>query len=102
MTKMIVVCAGDKDTWFDRDYYVTQHFSLAMECWGPYGLQAVDAFFPSGGGDGWISIGVYRFGEPGDIDKALSAPETSRIMADVKNFTDTTVVMRSVFSPVGS
>jgi K+ transporter len=46
---------------------------------------------------GWVSIGVYRFAQPGDVDRALDSPETERVMADVKNFTDTTVVLRSVF-----
>lgn len=100
MTKLIVVCAGEGSTRFDRKYYATKHFELAMECWGPHGLQAVEAFYPVGEGDGWVSIGVYRFAEPGDVDRALNAPETERVMADVKNFTDTTVVMRSVFDPL--
>ncbi|MGV9796717.1 EthD family reductase [Mycobacterium sp. NPDC003449] len=100
MTKMIVVCAGDSHTRFDREYYVNQHFPLAMECWGKYGLQAVDAFFPAGEGDGWVSIGVYRFLEAANVDAALAAPETERVMADVKNFTDTSTVLRSIFSPL--
>ena len=100
MTKMIVVCAGDRETRFDRNYYATEHLALARECWGPYGLEEVDAFYPVGEGDGWLSIGVYRFREPGDVDAALAAPETARVMADVKNFTDATVVMRSLFTPM--
>jgi uncharacterized protein (TIGR02118 family) len=100
MTKMIVVCEGDPNTWFDRSYYASTHLALAMECWGPYGLEAVDAFYPSGDGDGWISIGVYRFRQPQDVEKALASSETKRVMADVKNFTDaTTVVQRSIFAP---
>lgn len=100
MSKMIVVCAGDAGTRFNREYYAHNHLALAMECWGQYGLEAAEAFFPAGEGDGWVSIGVYRFRGPGDIDVALAAPETKRVMADVKNFTDATVVMRSVFAPL--
>ena len=100
MTKMIVVCAGDRNTRFDRDYYATKHLALAMECWEQYGLEAAEAFYPAGEGDGWVSIGIYRFREPGNVDVALASPETARVMADVKNFTDTTVVMRSIFSPL--
>jgi uncharacterized protein (TIGR02118 family) len=100
MTKMAVVCAGDGGTSFDREYYATEHFVLAMECWGQYGLQAVEAFYPVGDGDGWMSVGVYRFAEPGDVDRALRSAETDRVMADVKNFTDSTDVMRSVFDPL--
>ncbi|MBP1181466.1 EthD family reductase [Methylobacterium sp. PvR107] len=100
MTRMIVVCAGDRATRFDRDYYATEHLALARECWGPYGLEGLDAFYPAGEGDGWLSVGVYRFREPGDVEAALAAPETARLMADVKNFTDAAVVMRSLFTPM--
>ena len=100
MPKMIVVCSGDAGTRFDREYYAHDHLALAMECWGRYGLEAAEAFFPAGEGDGWVSIGVYRFRGSNDIDVALAAPETERVMADVKNFTDATVVMRSIFTPL--
>lgn len=99
MTKMIVVCAGAADARFDREYYANTHLALAMECWGRYGLVTAEAFYPAGSGDGWLSIGVYRFRTPADVDAALSAPETERVMADVKNFTDAAVVMRSFFEP---
>lgn len=100
MTKMIVVCAGVAETRFDRAYYATTHLELAMECWRPYGLMAAEAFYPAGSGDGWLSIGIYRFRTLEDVEVALSAPETGRVMADVKNFTDATVVLRSLFEPV--
>jgi uncharacterized protein (TIGR02118 family) len=100
MANRIVVCAGDGVTRFDRGYYASKHLALAMECWGPYGLHACDAFYPAGDGDGWLSIGVYRFREPADVEAALASPETQRVMADVKNFTDATVVMRSMFDPM--
>lgn len=100
MAKMIVVCQGDENTRFDRNYYATTHLALAMQCWGPYGLEAVDAFYPVGDGDGWMSIGVYRFRERADIAAALASPETARVMADVKNFTDTSSVVRSIFDPM--
>lgn len=97
MSKMIVVCSGDSATRFDRDYYASKHLALAMECWGSYGLEACEAFYPTGDGDGWLSIGVYRFRERANVDAALSSTETERVMADVKNFTDATIVMRSIF-----
>jgi hypothetical protein len=70
-----------------------------MECWGRYGFQAVEDFYPVGDGDGWVSVGVYRFSEPSDVERALDSPGIDRVMADVKNFTDTTDVRRSVFDP---
>ena len=100
MAKMIVVCAGDRTTRFDRDYYATKHVALAMECWAQYGLEAAEAFFPAGDGDGWVSIGIYRFRQEGDVEVALASPETARVMADIPNFTDATVLMRSMFTPL--
>ena len=97
---MIVVCAGDRNMRFDREYYATKHLALAKECWGKYGLEAAEAFYPAGDGDGWMSIGIYRFGEASNIEVALASPETERVMADVKNFTDTSIVIRSIFSPL--
>lgn len=100
MTEMMVVCAGDKNTRFDRDHYSNKHLALAMECWGPYGLKSAEAFYPDGDGRGWLSIGVYRFENPEDVKRALAAPETERVMADVKHFTDATVILRSRFLPL--
>ena len=51
-------------------------------------------------GDGRVASGVYRFREAAGIDVALASPETQRHLADVRNFTDATVVMRSLFSPM--
>ena len=100
MTRMIVVCAGNASTRFDRDYYANRHLALTSECWAPYGLEAAEAFYPAGAGDGWLSIGVYRFRDRSGVDAALAAPETERVMADVPNFTDATLIMRSMFDPL--
>ena len=100
MTKMIVVCAGDATTRFDRDYYATHHLALTKECWAPHGLEAAEAFYPAGAGDGWLSIGVYHFKDRAGVDAALAAKETERVMADVTNFTDATLIMRSMFDPL--
>lgn len=100
MTKMIVVTVGDKDTRFDREYYSSRHLALALQCWGPYGLETADAFYPVDEAHGWLAIGIYGFGTPQQMDAALASPETERIMSDVKHFTDATTVIRSVFSPL--
>ncbi len=100
MNKLLVVCIGDKATWFDRVYYATTHLALALEYWGQYGLEAAEAFYPAGEGDGWVSMGVYRFRNRENIEVALASPETELIMAEVQNFTDAIVVMRSVFEPM--
>lgn len=99
MIKLIVACQGDESTRFDRDYYVRKHLPLALECWRPHGLEAVEAFFPAGAGDGWVSLGVYHFRDRAAVDAALAAAETARVMADVHNFTDATVT-RSLFTPL--
>ncbi|MDR6937885.1 MULTISPECIES: EthD family reductase [unclassified Luteibacter] len=99
MTKMIVVCTGDEGTRFDRDYYATEHFRVAMASWGKYGLQSAEAFFPYAGSAEWISIGVYTFASEQGVHDALASPETQQVMDDVTNFTDATVVLRSLFTP---
>ena len=91
MVKLMVACLGDATTRFDRAYYVEKHLPLTLECWGPYGLEAAEAFFPAGPGDGWVSLGVYRFRNHAAIDAALGSRETERVMDDVPNFTDAKV-----------
>lgn len=99
MTKMMVVCTGDAGVRFDRDYYANQHFKLATACWGEYGLQSAEAFFPYADGGDWLSIGVYTFSSEQGVHEALASPKTQQVMDDVKNFTDATVVLRSLFKP---
>ena len=99
MIKLMVACLGDGTTRFDRDYYVRKHLPLALECWGPHGLEAVEAFFPTGAGDGWVSLGIYRFRDRAAVDAALGSAETGRVMAEVPNFTDAKVA-RSLFTPL--
>lgn len=99
MVKMLVACLGDAATRFDRAYYVERHLPLTLECWGPYGLAAAEAFFPAGAGDGWVLLGVYRFRDKAAVEAALGSPGTERAMADVGNFTDAEVT-RSLFLPL--
>ena len=99
MVKMIVACLGGPNTRLDRTYYVNQHLPLARECWGPHGLLDVEAFFPAGRGDGWVSLGIYRFRDRAAMDAALASAETKRVMDDVSNFTDAEVA-RSLFTPL--
>ncbi|CAM4256629.1 EthD family reductase [Bordetella muralis] len=101
MTKMIVVCAGDANTRFDRDYYANAHFALARACWEQYGLQSVEAFFPYAEAGDWKSIGIYTFSSVQGMHDALQSPATQRVMDDVKNFTDAPVVVRSLFKELG-
>jgi len=99
MTKMMVVCTGDAGVRFDRDYYANQHFRLAKACWEEHGLQSAEAFFPYAETSQWISIGVYTFASEQGVHDALASPKTQQVMDDVKNFTDATVVLRSLFQP---
>ena len=100
MTKMLVTCNGEPGTRMDRDYYANTHIPLAMELWGRHGLEEATAFFPADDGNGVLSIGIYRFRDTAAMEAALAAPETARIMADVKNFTDSTVIERSIWAPM--
>ncbi|KRG76446.1 ethyl tert-butyl ether degradation protein EthD [Stenotrophomonas chelatiphaga] len=98
MTKMMVVCAGDAGVRFDRDYYANDHFKLAKACWEEHGLQSAEAFFPYAETGNWLSVGVYTFSSEQAMRAALANPRTQQVMDDVKNFTDATVVLRSLFT----
>jgi uncharacterized protein (TIGR02118 family) len=97
MTKMMVVCAGGADVWFDRDYYANEHLQIAKACWEEHGLQSAEAFFPYSDSSDWVSIGVYTFSSEEGVHAALASPNMQQVMDDVKNFTDATVVLRSLF-----
>jgi len=98
MTTMLVVCTGDRGVRFDRDYYANEHFALARACWEAHGLQSAEAFFPYAEGGGWLSMGVYTFSSEQGMHDALASPKTQQVMDDLKNFTDATVVLRSLFT----
>lgn len=98
MTKMMVVCTGGPDTRFDRDYYANQHFKVAKACWAEHGLLTAEAFFPYADDGNWLSIGVYTFASEHGVLDALASAKTQQVMEDVKNFTDATVVLRSLFT----
>ena len=58
---MYVTYAGDEHTAFDRDHWLSVHFPLVRECWGPHGLLSVSGFFPQNGGGGLIAIAPCLF-----------------------------------------
>jgi uncharacterized protein (TIGR02118 family) len=98
MTKMMVVCTGGPGVRFDRDYYANEHFAIASACWAEHGLLSAEAFFPYAESSDWISIGVYTFASEQGIRDALASPTMQIVMDDVINFTDASVVLRSVFN----
>ena len=100
MTKMLVTCNGGPGTRMNRDYYANTHLQLAMQLWGQYGLEEASAFFPACDGKGVLSIGIYRFRDAAAMEAALASPETARVMADVVNFTDSTAIERSIWTPM--
>ncbi len=102
MTKMLVTCNGEPGTRMDRAYYANTHIPLALKLWGPHGLEEAAAFFPADDGKGVLSIGIYRFRDAAAMEAALAAPETGTIMEDVKNFTDSTLIERSIWAPMAT
>jgi len=84
----------------DREYYANTHLELAMRLWGPYGLEEASAFFPVDDGKGVLSIGIYRFRDVAAMRAALASPETAEVMTDVSNFTDSTLIERSIWAPM--
>ncbi len=86
----ITVCvtyAGNESTAFDREYWTDVHLPLVRECWGPYGLVSAAGFFPAEDGSGFVAICPCVFRDEAAMKAAFGAAETSRVMADVVNFT---------------
>ncbi len=88
MTTLLVTYAGDVDTRFDRDYWIERHLPLVREVWGPLGLRSVAGFFPAGDGAGIIAIAPCVFRDEAAMTAALAAPQSRRVMDDIRRFTD--------------
>lgn len=85
---MYVTYEGPADARFDRTYWLDRHFPLVREAWGPHGMESLAGFFPEGGGAGVVAICPVTFRGEEAMRAALAAPETARVMDDLKNFTD--------------
>ena len=88
MTILYVTYPGDASTRFDRDYYVREHLPLVRASWGPHGLESCAAFWPADVDSGTIAICECRFRDEAAMRAALASPDTPRVMADVRRFTD--------------
>ena len=85
---LFVTYPGSSSDRFDRDYWVDQHFSLVREVWRPHGLESLGAFFPEGEDGDVVAICPVTFRNEAAMREALAAPETKRVMDDIRNFTD--------------
>lgn len=72
---------------FDSRYYVEHHIP-SWKTWKPYGLDYIDAFFPSLADSDVIVVAMCRFKDRAALDAALAAEETAIIMADIEKYTD--------------
>lgn len=80
--------AGDASSHFDRDYYMNKHLPLVQELWGPYGLEACSAFFPSDYRVGVVAVAVCKFKDRQALDNAFNSSATGAVLEDVEKFTD--------------
>ena len=92
MVILYVTYAGDSKTWFDRDYWINDHLPLVRECWGRYGLERTDGFFPTGEESGLIAICPCIFRDEASVKAALASSDTKRIIEDVGKLTNATPV----------
>ncbi len=88
MVTFYVTYAGDASTRFDREHWLYVHFPLVRASWEPYGLRSIAGFFPEGDGAGLVAICPCVFDDEAAVRAALAAPETRRVMEDVRAFTD--------------
>jgi uncharacterized protein (TIGR02118 family) len=75
---------------FDHDYYRDKHVPLAAQTWGLSGAQ-IDK-----GIDGPYEAAVhFTFASLEDMGKAMGAPGTADVMADVANYTTIQPVLQT-------
>ena len=87
MVNFYVTYSGDSNVHFDRDYWINKHMPLVRKTWEPYGLVSAGGFFPFCDGGSLIAICPCVFRDEAAIHTALAAPETKRVMDDIRNFT---------------
>ncbi len=90
MTTVYITYPGDASTYFDRNYYRTEHLPLVMRKWEQYGLQSLAAFYPDGSGSHIVAICVCEFRDENAVSASFKSADAAQIMADVKHFTNST------------
>jgi len=73
---------------FDRTYYVDKHVPMVEDAWKPFGLEYIDAFFPSKGDSDLVVVAMCRFRDEAALEAAFASPKTPDVMADIQKFTD--------------
>ncbi|MDV3128411.1 EthD family reductase [Mycobacterium sp. 21AC1] len=92
MTTLMVNYVGDSDSRFDRDRYLAHHIPLVVKTWQPFGLKRVEVFFTdqTAPDQTVAATCLCHFIDRPALERALAAPETAPIMADITTFTDIT------------
>lgn len=87
MITILVIYDGSWERTFDRNYYVEKHLPLVRETWSSLGMQSTVALFPASD-EGIVAMAACTFQDEAAVKKALTAPESARIMSDIPNYTD--------------
>lgn len=92
MATLMVTYSGDTSDRFDRDRYTAHHIPLVTRTWRQYGLHGVEVYYASEPrtAAGVIAVCLCHFTNREDIDRALAAPESAAVMADVSTITGLT------------
>ena len=88
MARLYVYYPRHEGHTFDREYYLGTHMTIVNDAWGPHGLKSADVTWPYDDAQPFACMVALNFDEQGQIDKALAAPETPGVLADVAKFTD--------------
>ncbi|KEZ45516.1 hypothetical protein SAPIO_CDS1840 [Scedosporium apiospermum] len=71
---------------FDIDYYVTKHFAIVEEKWGPLGLLSWEVLQFDEGQQYQVQA-ILRWKSTEAFEAASANPVTQEVIADVANFT---------------
>ena len=91
MIRLSVFYPSSDGATFDHDYYRDSHVPLCLETWG---LNADQAQIDKGVDGPYAAAVHFQFASMDDMQKALGAPGTAEVQADVPNYTTITPVMQ--------
>lgn len=87
-----VMYPNDDDIHFDRQYYMSAHMPLVESTWKKYGLNSWQVIEYSKALDGakaaYLIVAKLEWESEEALQNALEDPESSKIFADIPNFTN--------------
>ncbi len=90
MTTVYITYPATTSTRFERDYYSKEHLPLVKRHWEKYGLRDLEVLYPEDDDSTVLAVCICTFTDDAAVSASFASPEAAKVMADIRNFTDTT------------